>query len=203
MYSHLLDTIKYYKDKTGLEHATNTVLTASHASLLLSLKTTDSLVKELQQRVKEYKKELKNGGSVTVIRTTDTVYKNTNTTVSFPVKDSCKPEYKTTFKDKWIEYNIKANYDTISLEYKANHNFSVVIGEKRNKWYKKKYPFVDVSDENTYSKIKGLRAFEVKNNTKSRFSVGVQLGYGSNLLNLKGGFFPYIGIGGQFTILKL
>jgi hypothetical protein len=199
LYNHIGDSTKHYRDKYGLEHAENTVLEASHTSLLLSLKTSDSLVLELQSKVRQFKKELKGDGSVTIFHTRDTVYKETITNVSFPVNDSCNPKYSTTFKDKFLHYTIDAYKDSTKFQLETFHDYSVVIGSKRDKWYKKKHTFVDVSDTNPYTSIKSLKAFEVKDKSKSHFSFGIQGGYGITPTGLQ----PYIGIGGQFKLFEL
>lgn len=193
IYKTIQDSTIYYRDKYNIEHARTSVIVASNINLLADIKTKDKTIIELQKLVKDSKSNIKDGGSVTIIHTTDTFNIVTKT---FPINDSI---FISNFKDKWLEYKIKATKDNTTLDFSMINQYNVIIGSKRPKWYKKKEPFVDISNLNPYDKIKSIRAFQVQDNTKDRFSIGLQIGYGVT----KFGLSPYAGIGVQFKLFGL
>ena len=206
-YEKLQDTVKFYKNKSGLLVARTSVLEGNNATMLLHLKSRDEEIIKLQKTVNEYKKKIKNGGSVTNFNTGTTINNTTATIVdSLPVNNPdsvvyvCNPTYKTTFTDKFLEYSLQANKDSTTLHLTHTDKFSVIIGEERPKMFSKKETFVDVVSESPYTKVKSVKAFKVTDKRKpTRISVGVQGGYGLTLF----GATPYVGVGVQFNILNI
>ncbi len=204
VYEHLGDSTTYFKNKYNELVAENSVLTTTNTKDFLAIQSKDSLVILLQARVKQYKDKLKDDGSVVNFGTTTSIDKTTATTVidSFPVNDSskCNPQYKSAFRDKWIQYEIKSNKDSTKLKLMTEDNYSVVIGEQRPKWNKKKETFVDVIPSSPYARAKDVKAYKVDDKRKPpRLSLGVQAGYGFTLKGVS----PYVGLGLSFNILNI
>lgn len=207
IYSHLEDTIKKYKNKNGELVSSISLLQASNVNTLLEIKSKDKTIQWLQSEVLLNKDKIKNGGSVSVVGT-EVIFTGTNGTVinsnpSKPIKigDTLYvfPEYLSFSKDStWIKYKIVANKDSTNLDLKVTNKYSVIIGEKRDKWYSKKYPVVEVTNKNPYDNIKTLRAFEVKNNQKTRLGLGLSAGWGVSPKSIQ----PYIGVGINYTLIK-
>ncbi len=189
------------------------VLTSDNINTFLSIKSKDSLILKLQSEVKDYKKKLGKDGSVTdfstdtkISKTTKTVVTNNNPVI---VSDTCKkdsicnPIYSTSYSDKWITYNLQAKKDSTKLDLKTTDIYSVILGQERPKWYKKKVDFVDVISDSPYSKVKSVKSYKVTDNRKPiRFSLGIQLGYGITVQGFSITPSPYIGVGGQFNIFN-
>jgi len=185
------------------------LLQASKVSTLLELKTKDETIKWLQQEVKDNKDKIKNGGSISVIGTQISFTGSNGTIITFdassPVKsgDTLKlyPVYSSSSKDTtWVKYNVKANKDSIVIDLSVKNKYSVVIGEvKGEKWYSKRKPVVEVTNQNPYDKIKSLRTFEVKDTRKSRLSIGVGVGVGVT----PKGILPSINLGLNYALFKL
>lgn len=215
MYEHLQDSITTYKNKYGESVAVIQVLQASNTSTLLELKTKDETILWLQKEVKDAHDKIKSGGSISIVGTEILFTGKNGTTITFdtskpPIMDDDEdasfnktvylyPEYSSTSKDTtWIKYSIKANKDTTTLDLSVKNKYSVLIGSKRDKWYKPKYPIVEVTTKNPYDKVKTLRAFEVKDNQKTRLGLGLSVGWGVNPKGIQ----PYLGIGLNYTLIK-
>lgn len=218
LFEHLDDSTQFYKDRYGRLVAKNSVLENNSTKDFLKIKSSDFLINQLQAEVKKYQKQLKDGGSVTNIGTSSTIHKGTATRLSdrdddirywrnrfepydLEKKDTSKKSevYFSTYKDKWIDYQISAFKDTIYLDLEMTDKYSVIIGSERDKWYKKKQTFVDVINESPYTQIKALKAYKVTDERKpTRLSLGIQVGYGLTPFPK-----PYIGIGLQYNILNI
>lgn len=207
LYEHLNDTTTFYKNKYNQQVARNTVLESRSAKTFLAIETKDKEILALQQLVKDYKKQLKSGGSATNFTTGTTI---NNTTGTFVVVDTFSiikndtvhhyPIYATEFENEWIHYNIDASKDSIGLKLQTTDKYSVVIGEERPKMFKKKVAFVDVISESPYTKVKSVKTYKVDDKRKpTRVSLGVQGGYGLTIY----GATPYIGLGVQFNLLNI
>lgn len=206
MYQHLEDSIKTYKNKYGDLVSSTSLLQASSTKQLLDLKSKDETILWLQSEVSKNKDKVKDGGSISVIGT-EVYFKGANgTVVSFntqPVKIGDTVYYYPTYDSKskdttWVNYQIKANKDSIHLDLKVKNKYSVVIGSEREKWYKKRKPIVQVSNQNPYDKVKSLKAFEVKDTRSNRFGLGLSVGVGVS----PKGVLPYFGIGLNYNLIK-
>lgn len=203
IYQKINDSTQFYKDKLGRTHATISLLQGENVGLFAKIKTKDSTIIELQKLVANNKTNLSNGGNAVIIHTTDTIIKYTKTDV-FPLKDSCNPEYKTSYKDKWLDYDIVATKDTTKLGLKLSNEYSVIIGEKRKNIFSKKETFVDVVNDNPYDKIKTIRAYQVEDKTKNqKLIIGLQGGYGVGLNGKSLVLTPFIGIGITYKLFGL
>lgn len=203
VYEHLEDSTNYFKNKLKETVAENIVLATQNINTFLDIKSKDNLIVSLQARVKQYKNQLKEGGSVVDFGTSTLVDKTVATIVdSLPINDSlsCEPKYSASFRDKWIQYEIHSSKDSTKLKLMTEDNYSVIVGEEKQGLFKKKKDFADVISSSPYARVKQVRSYEVKDTRKpSRLSIGIQGGYGITLH----GFSPFIGVGAQFNILKI
>lgn len=206
LYDHVNDSTMFYKNKSNELVARNSVLESEKVSSFLEIQSKDNEIIQLQARVKEYKKQIKDGGSVTNFESGTNINNTTGTIVHdtmFIGADSIphtSSTYVTNFSNEWIDYTIKASRDSTSLNLKTTDRYSVIIGSERPKWNKKKVSFVDVISESPYTKVKSVKTYKVKDNRKPpRVSLGVQVGYGFSSIIPK----PYVGMGLQYNILNL
>jgi hypothetical protein len=189
--SALTDSLIIKRLETGEQTAMINILQADRVQDLLKIKSKDSVINKLQVEVQRYKKEIKKGGSVTVVGNTTAV---TGTTPLIPADTSQASiaPFSFTFSDKWIYLSGKGLNDSLDFDLKVKNEYTIAIG------YEKKKPFVEITNHNPYTETSYLRTFEVKVPKASRFSLGIQAGYGitKNVLS------PYFGLGGQYTILR-
>jgi hypothetical protein len=189
--SALTDSLIIKRLETGEQTAMINVLQADRVQDLLKIKSKDSVINKLQVEVERYKKEIKKGGSVTVVGNTTAV---TGTTPLIPADTSQASiaPFSFTFSDKWIYLSGKGLNDSLDFDLKVKNEYTIAIG------YEKKKPFVEITNHNPYTETSYLRTFEVKVPKASRFGLGIQAGYGIS----KNGLSPYIGLGGQYIILR-
>lgn len=207
----------FYKDKYGKEVALTEQLKVEIADTYLRLKFKDSLNIELQKLVLDNKIRLKGSGSATIIKTEGSIKKNTSTIVT-KGKDKDKgkeneiefdnfPTYSTKFKDKWTEYSIIADKDSISVDFRYVDKYSLVLGKEKDKslslftrLFSKKVDYAWVTTASPYSKIKETKTLQVTLPPEPKVSFGIQTGYGiSKDLNPS----PYIGIGISYKLFSL
>lgn len=197
----LSDSIIHTTNKLGQSVAKISVLETSSTKDFLKIRSSDSTIIFLQGKVKEYKSQLKNGGSITTIGTNTNINSNTATTVKW---DTIKtgtvfPVYESKLTDKWYNGFIRASHDTIKLKLNVKNDYTVVIGEE-GKLFRKKTTFVEVTNLNPNTETTTLRTYQVKNDTKpKRFGIGVIIGYGIGV-NLVPS--PIIGIGGSYNFIN-
>lgn len=198
MHNAINDSLIKIKNKDSTESASIALIQASNAKLFLELQTTNQEIRNLQDEVKKYKDKIKNGGSITNHTTVTNYYNSTNT---YTTLENGNIVYNGTNKDKtWIDWTSKATKDSTSLKLKVINAYSIIIGQEKQGLFKKPKPIVEVINKNPYSSTTSLRAFEVKDTRKTnRFTLGVQAGFGFTFY----GPSPYIGIGGQFTLIHL
>lgn len=199
----LLDTLTRTKNKDGSETSKIELIQMTNANLLIELSSNDSIIRQLRLQVKNNKEKIKQGGSVTLINS-NTTYSSIGTTTISSVQPIIKgdsilifPVYECIGEDStWIYYHIKAYKDSTLVKFRSRDKYSVVIGLERLGLFKRK-PIVEVTTYNPFNSIKSMRAFEVKDNSVRKISLGLQGGYG---ITLKG-FSPYLGIGINFKLL--
>jgi hypothetical protein len=195
----LNDTIKVYKNADSNNVARISVLETESLSDFISLGIKDGEIKDLQNVVIDYKKQLKKAGSSVTNFTSQTKVTNTNKpTVSNKdtvYKDNLVyiyPEYSDSLFNEWISYRSRINKNESYFDLKITNKYSVIIGEEGKG--KKAKPFVDVINYNPYSTTDTLRAYKVsvKKVKPKRYGIGAILGYGVTY-NLKPS--PFIGVG--------
>lgn len=200
------DSLIHYRNKYDEATSSISILQGNNTDLIKNIKTKDKTINWLKEEVEKYKKNIKNSGSVTVIETNTNFNGTTPTTViSTPIiKDSIvyeKQTFETDSKDTtWIKYHIKSNSDSTSIKLKIKNQYTVVIGEEKVGFLKKR-PVVLVTNKNPYSTVSQLRTYEVINNYRNKITLGLQAGYGLGLLNFKPQ--PFIGIGINYKLLGL
>ena len=204
-----------YKDKYGREVVLTEQLKVENANTFLKLKSSDSLIVALQLLVKDNKDKLSGNSSATIIKTEGSIKKNTSTIVTKD-KDKIKdneiefdnfPTYSTKFKDKWTEYSIIADKDSISVDFRYVDKYSLVLGREKDKslslfgrLFSKKIDYAWVTTESPYSKIKETKTLQVTVPKEPKLSLGIQAGYGFSK-DLQPA--PYIGIGVSYKLISL
>lgn len=176
------------ENKLGQETASRQAYETADNATFLALKNMDAETKKLQDLVRSYKKELKKGGSATVV-TTETAVSETAVTTVIEDSTGCNPTYQVdiddTLVDPWLAYKIVANRDSINFNFVLKNEFTVVVGQKQQKgfkgWFKDPKPFVDITNLNPYTKTKELRTYTVAVPKQKRLGIGVSAGYGLHM----------------------
>lgn len=198
--------LQTWKDKDSLNHARIQIIETQRTKDFLAIQTNDSLVKELQSTVNDFKKYLKKQGSVTIVKTTTDVSTKAETEV-IP-KDTVKiadikyvyPEYRNKFNlNGWVTGNTIADKDTTLVNLKIKNDYSVIIGQENQGLFKKKKPFVEVINKNPYIETEALRTYEVSMPRPKRFGIGPMIGVG---LGADGNIQGVIGVGIQYNLIK-
>lgn len=199
----LQDTLKTMRNKDGTQTSIISMLQATTSKAFLDIKTKDETILWLQREVQKEKNKIKGGGGIVVIGgSTSYTGTSTNTIIANnPVINGDTvyqyPTYKTIGKDTlWIKYTIVASKDKTTLDLKVINKYKVLIGTEKVGLFKRK-PIVEVTNLNPYTSTETLRAFEIKDNRKTRISLGLQGGYGFTLKGLS----PYVGLGVNYRIL--
>lgn len=199
----LNDTLKVSRLADSSQKATISALSTQKVSDFLAMKTKDSAINALQVLVKKYEKQIKSGGSVTVVSgktdikdsgKTQIVYV-TDTTGGHPVW----PTYKTILSNRWYTANMRMNRDSAYMNLSIINSYDVIIGKDNKKnWY------ADVINHNPYSSTTQLRTYQVQipKERQKRITIGIFGGYG---INLKGTIQanPMIGVGVGYTLFSL
>ena len=201
----LQDSIQTYKNKEGKEVAKISTINSSIKDFI-DLQSKDKEIQELQKLVKEYKNKLKNQGSVTKFSNNTKVETKTITKIEYDTIivnniQEIYPKYKSDFNLKgWIAGDIIASKDSTNINLEVYNEYSVIIGEESQGWFKPKKTFVEVINHNPYSSTEKLRTYQVEKPKNKLFSIGPYIGIG---VNQEGKFIPSVGIGLQYNIFKL
>lgn len=200
---------KRTKEQLTLERlqqiSTTETFTSSKVADFLELKSKDSAIIYLQGKVKFYKNQIKNGGSVSVITSTTSLDVTGKTEVTYDtiriqdhVENNYFPVYRMTINDKWYNAKIIAKHDFTSLKIDIENEYTIVNGDE-SKWYQKPKPYSQVTNLNPYTKTKTLKTYQVVNNVKNKkFGVGAFVGYGIGI----NGLTPVVGIGVNYSIIR-
>jgi hypothetical protein len=211
--SSLNDTVKIWKDKDGLNHAKIEVIKTSSNKDFINLQSKDKEIVELQQLVKQYKKQLSKPGSSATNFTSETKIDN-----SFGIKKDTietkvvgndtiklhKYEYDISLKDKkgieWVSGKAVATKDSLHLEQKIINKYSVIIGEESQGWFKPKKPFVEVINLNPFSETTKVKTYQVETKPIKKIGIGPGVYYG-----IGNSFQPqvFVGIGIQYNFIRL
>lgn len=198
----LIETISATLDTTrnelGQQSASISVISTEREKDFLKIKTQDSTIQWLQSVVKDYKGRLK---QAVVLSNTTESNGSTETIVRIDTVDNVIYEtYCTEWENRWEKGWIEAGRDSIHRKIQFKNEYELTIGNRSNGWFKKKTFDVSILNLNPNTYTTELRAYSVKENPK-RFTLGLQSGYGLNLLTGKPVF--YMGAGVQFTILGI
>lgn len=201
-YNSTEDSIKSWRDSNNILHTKNNVLLFQNAKILLNLQTKDKEVEELQKIVKQYKNKLGGKSSVTNFKTVvcyDTIYKTKFKEVE---KECSNINLTDSISNNWVHnvfaFNLRDS--TVSLKLKIKNEYSVIIGEESQGWFKPKKPFVEVLNKNPYSETTKLRTFQVETKPIKKIGIGPGVYYG-----VGNTFQPqvFIGIGVQYNFIRL
>lgn len=217
------DLMITYRNKDSNLVSYNKVLKVTRANDLLKLKSSDSTIIQLQKLVKDNSDRLKGSGSATVINSQGTINKTTPTVVinSDPKipninkvpetnKDTINkfPTYSSSYKDKWVKYDILSSKDSTTLKLKYIDIYSIVVGTEKDqslpflkRTFSARKDYAWVTTESPYSEIKSTRTTSITVPPKPRLSVGIQAGYGLTAGTLVTS--PYIGIGISYRLFYL
>jgi len=211
--SSLNDTIKIWKDKDGLSHTKIEVIKTQSTKDFISLKSKDKEIIALQEVVKKYKKQLsKPGNSATNFSSTTTIsnsfgIKKDTIEIKVVGNDTIKLqkyEYDISLKDKkgieWVTGNAIVTKDSLYLEQKIINDYTVIIGEESQGWFKPKKPFVEVTNLNPFSETTKLKTYQVETKPIKKIGIGPGVYYGiGNSFQSQ----VFIGIGIQYNFIRL
>lgn len=181
----LNDTVKIWKDKEGKSHTSNSVITTQDPDDFIDMKGLKGENEALRIQVEKYKKQIKNGGSVTNFTSETNVSSTTPTKVDTVVIDNTRQAvYSTTFnKEGWVFGSVIARPDSTTVNVGTKDEYTVVIGEDRTGFLGlgKPIPFSEITNHNKYSTTPTLKTYKVdiktgKNKWVLPAAVGVALG---------------------------
>jgi hypothetical protein len=208
----LNDTIVIWRDKDSLSNSKIQTLKTEKVKDFLKIKSKDKQITDLQDVVKKYQSELKNGGSVTNFTSVTNVNSKGKTQV-IP-KDSVKvgdviemyPTYKYDFvktgdylKEKdfvWVTGHVESNRDDTEVSTQIINKYSVILGEESQGWFKPRKPFALVKNYNPFSETTELRTYEVSRPAYKPFGISGFVGYGVGIDFQPQ---PFIGVGITYT----
>lgn len=157
----LNDSVKIWKDKEQLYHSKISVLETSKVKDFLNIKTKDSIIIELQKRVKQYENNLKDGSSVTIIKSEtkyDTIYR-TKEVIRDIIGDSIIID--SIVDNPWIYTKFGFSKDSTIFSLEVKNDYSLIIGEEKQGFLKARKPFAEVINENPYSISPVVRTYRV------------------------------------------
>jgi hypothetical protein len=193
--------LQIWRDDSGRQVAKIEFLEFNSLKTLREFETTNTELIELKKIVEQYRKKLKKGGSVTLVKgktVIETVIKEVQGS-----RDSIYPVYTGDVNlGKWIYGNVVANKDSITLGLTVVNEYDVIFGRDKTGFLGlgKSKPFVQVTNYNPYSEINTIKTFNVERNKPRRFGLGVTAGYGITLDNLSP--VPFVGAGLNYTFIR-
>lgn len=179
-------SVKSWKDRDSLNNAKIETIRTNSIKTFLELKVNDSILKELQKDVSKFRDQLGKDGTVTNFTGNTLIKESTNTKILYEdtliINDTVYiyPKYYANLSNKWINGNILASKDTVLTDLLIRNSYSVIIGEEKKGFLKKRKPFVQVINKNPYTETESLRTYEVHKIYKKRFGVGPYIGVGVN-----------------------
>lgn len=198
----LKDSLIQYKNKNNQLVSKISVFQAEKVEYVLDLETKNEEIIKL----KELLKSNKSAKVVTQIETKtiiDTIFKEIE--VYNILENGIKLEEWT---NGWFNgyVKFKPTFDS-NGEPTGRSNFDLRIEtiNKLNIVHKKDDKgkmFVEITDENPYSQVKSIRSYyktQKTNINNNRFGIGANISYG---INYKGEFYPYIGLGLNYNLIR-
>lgn len=196
----LTDELRLKRNEKGQQEASIAILTAQREQALLQLKSRDTIIQWLQKTVKGYE------GALNTAIVLSNRSQSEGTTQTIIIRDTVvragkviqiQNNYETKWSNQWEEGYILAKPDSIFRDIRVKNEYEITLGAVKNKFFKPKEYEVKVVNLNPNTVTRELRTFQVKAKPK-RFTIGLQLGYGVGLLDLKPQ--PYIGVGAGINI---
>ncbi len=188
----LNDTIVSVENKLGEQSKKARTLELSSEKALLAIQSKDKEVQRLQKVVKKYKKEIRGGGSVTVIKDSIAI----KDSIVGTVDSSGTTTFLITEPNNWYYGSLKVNKTLGEIQIGFRNEYTVII-EYERKGLLKKVPYTLVTNLNPYSDIQNIKSFKTTI-PKRRISLSIQGGYGIT----KDGLSPYIGIGLGYSLIR-
>jgi hypothetical protein len=184
------DSISYWKDAYGREHAQKEVAQSNFETLNTVYKPLmDSVLKSLNIQGKQLDNlsvaGVSSGNHVPL--KVDTIYKDSST------------QYHFSYKDPWISLSGQIG-KLSSLDYSTFDSLIITSYQKKTGFLGlgKRVSYIDAYSINPHSHITGLQGIQVATEKPKRFGLGPYVGYGWNGQQ----WAPNIGIGINYSILK-
>lgn len=199
----LSEELEVKTNKLGQQEASISVLETKNKKMFLDIQTRDSTIIWLQKTVKQYKGDLRTA----IVLSNQTISENKTSEITVVndtvIKDSIvyiHSIYETSWNNEWEEGIIRASKDSIYHKIRFRNEYEITLGGVKDKWFKKRVYTINVLNINPSTYTQELRSFSIEEKPR-RFSLGIQTGYGLDLINLKP--VPYIGVGFSFKIINL
>ena len=201
LYTAVNDSLETKRNKLGQQEAEIALLVGTHESDLLKIQTQDETIKKLQGTVEKYKGKLAAAlvGATSTSESGTTATEIIHDTVRIGGKEYVYPVYKSSWDEEWSKGSIVASKDSIKRDIFVRNEFEITQGWKKEKWYKKKTPVVNIKNLNPNTETEELRSFVVEQD-KKRIGVGLGAMYGIDLVGLKPTI--VIGVGVQWTLMR-
>lgn len=202
----LKDDIVTWVDKDSISHAKIEVLETEKTKTFIDMAAQDSLVLELQQHVHNYKKKLKDKGSVTIVKDETTVLIRSPTRVvkgDIEVKNDTVyvyPDYHNKINlDGWVVGSALTTKTNLNLDLTVYNDYVVVLGSEKQGLFKSKRHYAEVINNNPYARVKAVRTYAVSKPKKLKVHIGPVLA----VQYQNGGFSPVIGFGLTYSLIQL
>lgn len=161
------DSVKTYNAKDGTTVEFNNALKIQF----------DAFLEAQSDSVKTYLKNIRIPKPDVITVYNDRVYIDSIPQVGLNIQ-GC--EFDTTFNitDPWYEVSGRLSNKALKLEsIMIPNKTTFVIGDRKEKWYKKSEYVVTVNNSNPHIQSEGLQSYTFKEN-RSRWSIGPSIGYG-------------------------
>lgn len=199
------DSMQVWIDKDSLTQYKIKSLVTENAKSFLEIEIRDKEIKNLQSLVSKYKKELKQGGSMTAFKSegryevrtkteiiTDTVLRKGDSIFIYP-------KYFSDFNlNGWIKGSVVGAFDSVRVWATVKNEYEVLLVPEYKGWFRKQKAYVQIADKNPYAEIKSINSYQVELPKERKWGIGVFAGYGLTSY----GFTPMIGTGITYTIIK-
>lgn len=202
-------TVKIVRNENQSQTATIAAFKADKVKDITKLQSKDSTIQWLQSVLNKNQKQIDAGGSAVVFSTSSKVDVVSPTEIQWgPEEDSTNyislSEWPTYFSEvhlgKWLNGSILATKDTTFAWLKTYNEYEVVVGEEGN-IFKGYTPYAQITTLSPYDSIRTMRGYIKSYPKPKRFSIGIQAGYGYNLINLSRTF--YVGVGVGFNLINI
>ncbi|MFA6057303.1 MAG: DUF6549 family protein [Taibaiella sp.] len=184
------DSISYWKDKFGREHAEKQMAVASYQEIKIVYgPLMDSVLSALKIQGKQLEQ-------LTVIGMTSS--NRVNLKVDTVYVDSAA-QYRFAYKDRWIDINGMLGNNSY-LEY-TSFDSLIISGYTKRRGFLglgRKETYIDAYSINPHSKMSGLQGIQISKERPKRFGIGPYVGYGY----AGGRWLPMVGVGLNYSLIK-
>lgn len=161
------DTVMFFNTKSGRQLAYNNALKVDFDNYkLLASDSIKQLLNDLDMKKPEY---------ITTIREVIRIDSIPSVALDIP---NCN--FDTTFQIINPFYQINGNISNKLLSLKSisiPNTTTIVVGDRKSKWFKKREYIVSVTNSNPNVKTEGIQSYSF-HEKESRFSIGPSIGYG-------------------------